>query len=35
MVSYEEFKKLDIRIGKILKAEHILGADKLLRLEVL
>ncbi len=34
MVSYEEFKKLDIRIGKILKAEHIEGADKLLRLEI-
>ena len=34
MISYEEFKKLDIRIGKILKAERIEGVDKLLRLEV-
>ena len=34
MISFEEFKKLDIRIGKILKAEPIAGADKLLRLEV-
>ena len=34
MISREEFKKLDIRIGKILKAEKIEGADKLLRLEV-
>lgn len=34
MISLEEFKKLDIRIGKILKAEKIEGADKLLRLEV-
>lgn len=34
MISYEEFKKLDIRIGKILGAEKIEGADKLLRLEI-
>jgi len=34
MISYEEFRKLDIRIGKILKAERIEGTDKLLRLEV-
>lgn len=34
MISFEEFKKLDIRIGKIMKAEPIAGADKLLRLEI-
>ena len=34
MISLDEFKKLDIRIGKILKAEPIAGADKLLRLEI-
>lgn len=34
MISYEDFKKLDIRIGKVVKAEKIEGADKLLRLEV-
>jgi len=34
MISYEEFKKLDIRMGKILKAEKIENADKLLRLEI-
>lgn len=34
MISLEEFKKIDIRIGKILKAEKIEGSDKLLRLEV-
>lgn len=34
MISFEEFKKLDIRVGKILKAEPIAGADKLLQMEV-
>ena len=34
MIPFEEFKKLDLRIGKILKAERIDGSDKLLRLEV-
>lgn len=34
MISFEEFKKLDIRIGKTLKAQPIAGADKLLRLEI-
>lgn len=33
-VNYEEFKKLEIKIGKILSAEKIEGADKLLKLEV-
>mgnify|MGYP001578135843 CR=1 FL=1 len=34
MISFDEFKKLDLRIGKILKVEPIEGADKLLRLEI-
>ncbi|MDP3727017.1 MAG: methionine--tRNA ligase subunit beta [bacterium] len=34
MISFDEFKKLDLRIGKILKAERVEGSDKLLRLEV-
>lgn len=33
-ISFEEFKKLDLRIGKILEAESIEGSDKLLKLEV-
>lgn len=33
-ISFEEFQKLDIRIGRILRAERIEGSDKLLRLEV-
>ncbi len=32
MISLEDFKKLDIRIGKVLVAEKIPDADKLLRL---
>jgi len=35
LISIEEFRKLDLRIGKIISAEKIAGADKLLKLEVL
>lgn len=34
MITIEEFKKLEIKIGKIISAEKIEGADKLLKLEV-
>ncbi len=34
MISFDEFKRLDLRIGKITKVESVAGADKLLRLEV-
>jgi len=33
-ISFEDFKKLDIRIGKIISAERVEGSDKLLKLEV-
>ena len=33
-ISFDDFKKLDIRIGTIVVAERIEGADKLLRLEI-
>jgi tRNA-binding EMAP/Myf-like protein len=33
-ISFEDFKKLDIRMGKIISAERIDGSDKLLKLEV-
>jgi len=33
-ISIDDFAKIDLRIAKILRAEHVEGADKLLRLEV-
>ena len=34
MISIDDFKKVEIKIGKILNAEKVEGADKLLKLEV-
>lgn len=34
MATFEDFKKLEIRIGKILTAEKVEKADRLLKLEV-
>ncbi|MEK6977168.1 MAG: methionine--tRNA ligase subunit beta [Candidatus Hydrothermarchaeota archaeon] len=34
MVELEEFQRLDLRVGVIVKAEEIKGSEKLLRLEV-
>ena len=34
MVSYDDFKKLELRVAKVLVAERVVGSDKLLRLEV-
>lgn len=34
MISFEEFNKLDIRIGTILEAEPVPNTDKLLKLKV-
>ena len=33
-ISFEDFAKIDLRIVKIITAEHVKGADKLLRLEL-
>ena len=33
-ISFEDFAKVDLRIALIAKAEHVEGADKLLRLEL-
>jgi len=33
-INFEEFQKIDLRIGKIIEAEKIEGADKLLKLKV-
>ncbi len=32
MISIDDFNKLDLRVAKIVKAEHVEGADKLLKL---
>ena len=34
IVTFDEFKKMDLRVGEILKAEKVPGTDKLLRMEV-
>ena len=34
MISYDEFSKVEIRVGKILSAEKIPDTDKLLKLSV-
>lgn len=34
MITFDDFRKLDIRIGKILSAEKVEGTDKLLKLEI-
>ncbi len=33
-ITFEEFKKVEIRIGKVLSAEKVENADKLLKLQV-
>ncbi len=33
-ISFKDWQKLDLRVGKIVKAEDIEGADKLYKLEV-
>jgi methionyl-tRNA synthetase len=33
-ISFEEFKKMDMRIGKILEAEQIEGSRNLMKLQV-
>ena len=34
MITYNDFKKLDIRIGKIISAEKVPKADKLIKMEI-
>ena len=34
MISFKEFQKLDLRVGEVLAAEAVPGADKLLKLTV-
>jgi methionine--tRNA ligase beta chain len=34
MISFDDFMKLDIRIGTVTAAEKVQGTDKLIRLEI-
>lgn len=34
MINFEDFKKIEIKIGKILSVERVVGSEKLLKLEV-
>ncbi|MDX1608247.1 MAG: methionine--tRNA ligase subunit beta [Candidatus Spechtbacterales bacterium] len=34
MINFDDFKKLDMRVGTIKSAEEVEGADKLLKLQV-
>lgn len=34
MISFDEFKKLDLRVGKIINAEKVEGSEKLIKLTV-
>lgn len=34
MISFEDFKKVELKVGKILQAERIEGSDKLVKLQV-
>ncbi|MCX6560934.1 MAG: methionine--tRNA ligase [Candidatus Aminicenantes bacterium] len=34
IITYEEFKKLDLRVGLVLKAERVEGATRLLKLQI-
>ena len=34
MITFADFKKLEIRIGKVLSAERVEGTDKLMKLEI-
>jgi methionine--tRNA ligase beta chain len=33
-INFEEFKKIEIRMGKVLEAEKVVDADKLLKMQV-
>jgi methionine--tRNA ligase beta chain len=33
-ISFEEFKKLDLRVGKVISAEKIVGSTNLLKLAI-
>lgn len=34
MITYDDFKKVELKVAKVLAAERVEGSDKLLKLEV-
>jgi methionyl-tRNA synthetase len=34
IISFSDFQKLDLRVGKVVKAERVVGSDNLIRMEV-
>lgn len=34
MINYQDFQKIDLRVGKIISAEKIEGSEKLIKLKV-
>ncbi len=34
MITFDDFKKMDMRIGKVLSAEKVEGTDKLMKIEI-
>jgi len=34
MIAYDDFKKLDLRVAKILEAQRVEGSEKLLKLKI-
>lgn len=34
MITYDDFKKIELKIAKILEAEEVAGAEKLLKLQI-
>ena len=34
MITYDDFKKIDLRVAKILKAERVEGSEKLVKLQI-
>ena len=34
MITYDDFKKVELKIAKVLEAEEVVGAEKLLKLKI-
>jgi methionyl-tRNA synthetase len=34
MINYEDFKKIELKVAKVLEAEEVAGAEKLLKLQI-